>query len=378
MKFLHISDLHLGKRVHEFSMIQEQQFALEQIVQIVDAESPDGILIAGDIYDKAVPSSEAIQLFDDFLFALSSRAVNVFIISGNHDSAERLSFGSRIMDKSGIHISQVYNGSITPVTLYDEYGPVNIYMLPFVKPAGIRRFFPDEAIETYDDAIRLAVEQMEVNSAERNILITHQFITGAIRSESEEVSVGGTDNVSCSHFAGFDYVALGHIHGPQYILAEHIRYCGSPLKYSFSEAAHKKSATLVTINQKGDLTVQCKDIIPKHDMIELKGSYMELTAKSFYESLDTTAFVHITLTDEDDILDAMGKLRAIYPYLMKLDYDNTRTRKNNQILAPQDIKTKSPLQLFEEFYEVQNNRTMSDTQKDYLKLAIEKIWEDSE
>ena len=378
MKFLHISDLHLGKRVHEFSMIQDQEHILEQIIQLVDAEAPDGILIAGDIYDKSVPSSEAIQLFDDFLFELSERAINVFIISGNHDSPERLSFGSRIMDKSGIHISKVYDGAIEPITLSDEYGPINIFMLPFVKPAGVRRFFPDEEIETYDDAVRVAVEQMNVNSAERNVLITHQFITGAVRSDSEEVSVGGTDNVSCSHFAGFDYVALGHIHGPQHILSQHIRYCGSPLKYSFSEAAHKKSATLVSIKQKGDLTVRCIDLIPKRAMVELRGSYMELTAKSFYDSLDTTAFVHITLTDEDDILDAIGKLRAIYPYLMKLDYDNTRTRKNNQILGPQDVNTKSPLQLFEEFYEVQNNRTMSATQKEYLTLAIDKIWEGSE
>ena len=248
MKLIHLSDLHLGKRLNEYSMLEDQEYILREIVRIVKDEMPDAVIIAGDIYDKSVPPAEAVQLFDEFLFKLSECRTEVFVISGNHDSPERIAFGSRIMDSGGIHMSPVYDGKVFPFSMKDEYGTVNIYMLPFIKPAHVRRFCDEECREkiiTYTDAMRHAVSGMNINSADRNILITHQFVTGAARSESEEISVGGTDNVDADVFDVFDYVALGHIHSPQNCGSERIRYCGTPLKYSFSEAKNTKSVTVI-------------------------------------------------------------------------------------------------------------------------------------
>ena len=239
MRFIHLSDLHIGKRVNEFPMLEDQEFILTKILNIIDEQKPDGVIIAGDVYDKSVPSAEAVELFDDFLVRLSKRDMKVFVISGNHDSAERIAFGGRLMDKSGIYMSPVYNGKIEPVALSDEFGDVNIYMLPFVKPSNVRRFFPESEITSYTDAVKVAIDSMNIDTAKRNILITHQFVTGATRTESEDVSVGGTDNVDVSVFDSFDYVALGHIHRSQKCGSEYIRYSGTPLKYSFSEANDK-------------------------------------------------------------------------------------------------------------------------------------------
>lgn len=377
MKFIHLSDLHIGKRVNEFSMYEDQEYILSQIIKIIDSEKPDAVLIAGDIYDKSIPPSEAVTLFDRFLCLLSERNLQVFVISGNHDSPERLSFASRLIEKSGVHISPVYNGHIEPFKMKDKYGEVNIYMLPFVKPANVRRFFDDREIASYTDAINAAITEMNVNSEERNVLITHQFVTGANRTESEEISVGGTDNVDVSVFDDFDYVALGHLHRPQNCLSERVRYCGTPLKYSFSEANDKKSVTIVELKEKGSLDVRTADLVPKHDMREIKGKYEELTAKSFYENTTyQTDYMHITLTDEEDIPDGVGKLRTIYHNLMKLDYDNKRTRSNSQITGAQKVEEKSPLELFEDFYELQNNQPMSDEQREYISSLIESIWEE--
>ncbi len=377
MKFIHLSDLHIGKRVNEFSMYEDQEYILSQIIKIIDSEKPDAVLIAGDIYDKSIPPSEAVTLFDRFLCLLSERNLQVFVISGNHDSPERLSFASRLIEKSGVHISPVYNGHIEPFKMKDKYGEVNIYMLPFVKPANVRRFFDDREIASYTDAINAAITEMNVNSEERNVLITHQFVTGANRTESEEISVGGTDNVDVSVFDDFDYVALGHLHRPQNCLSERVRYCGTPLKYSFSEANDKKSVTIVELKEKGSLDVRTADLVPKHDMREIKGKYEELTAKSFYENTTyQTDYMHITLTDEEDIPDGVGKLRTIYHNLMKLDYDNKRTRSNSQITGAQKVEEKSPLELFEDFYELQNNQPMSEEQREYISSLIESIWEE--
>lgn len=320
MKFLHLSDLHIGKRVNEFSMLEEQEYILTKIINIIDDENPDAVVIAGDVYDKSVPSAEAVQLFDDFLCRLAKRKLQVFVISGNHDSAERMAFGGRLMDISGVHMSPVYNGNVEPISLDDEFGKVNFFMLPFVKPANVRRFFEDAEIESYTDAIRVAVENMNVNTDERNVIVTHQFVTGAEKCESEEISVGGSDNVDASVFDCFDYVALGHIHGPQNIGSERVRYCGTPLKYSFSEAKHKKSVTVVGMGEKGSLEICTIAIEPKRDMREIKGTYAEITLKENYINTNTDDYMHITLTDEEDIPDAIGKLRVIYPNLMKLDY----------------------------------------------------------
>lgn len=375
MRFIHLSDLHLGKRVNEYQMLDDQAYILKKIINIIDDEVPDGVIIAGDIYDKSVPSAEAVGLFDDFLVRLAKRKLEVFIISGNHDSPERIAFGSRIMDASGIHLSPVYDGKILPFSMQDEHGTVDIYMLPFIKPAHVRMFC-DEEISSYTDAINYVISNLDIKPKNRNIIVTHQFVTGASRSESEEISIGGSDNVNADVFAPFDYVALGHIHSPQNCGSDHIRYCGTPLKYSFSEAKDHKSVTVVELAEKGKVSYRTVELVPQHDLVELKGTYAELTLKSFYEgSTWQEDYTHITLTDEEDIPDVIGKLRTIYHRLMKLDYDNKRTRLNMEINSVTDVESKSPLELFSDFYKLQNNQPMTQEQFDYVKLLIEKSWE---
>ena len=378
MKFIHISDLHLGKRIYEYSLLEEQAQILNQIIEITDSEKPDDVLIAGDVYDKPIPPAEAVKLFDDFLVRLSQRKTEVFVISGNHDSPERIAFGARIMSAGGIHLSPVYNGEIEPFSMSDEYGKVNVYMLPFVKPAHVRCFC-DEEIASYTDAIRAAVSKMRINSAERNVLVTHQFVTGAARCESEEISVGGSDNVDAAVFEPFDYVALGHLHSPQNCGSPKIRYCGTPLKYSFSEVKDKKSVTVAELLEKGNMRYKTIELTPLHELVELKGTYEEITLKSFYENTTWREdYTHITLTDEEDIPDAISKLKPIYQRLMKLDYDNKRTRNNAIIESAESVETKSPLELFADFYMLQNNQPMSGEQTDFMKELIEKVWEDEQ
>ncbi len=377
MKFLHLSDLHLGKRVNEISMIEDQEYILSRIIRICDDEKPDAVIIAGDVYDKSVPPAEAVTLLDDFLCRLAKRKIPALIISGNHDSPERLSFGNRLMEGAGIYLAPVYNGEVEPVTLRDEYGDVNFWLLPFIKPAHVKRYFPDDNIESYTDAVRAAVKHMSVNKTERNVIVTHQFVTGAETCESEELSVGGTDNVDASVFDDFDYVALGHIHGPQNIGSGRIRYCGTPLKYSFSEAGHYKSVTVVEMGEKGKLELRLVPLIPKHDMQQIRGTFEEVTDKAFYQNMEREDYYHVLLTDEEDIPEAIGKLRIVYPNIMKLSYDNKRTRSNQLIDGAEQVQRKSPLELFEELYEKQNNRPMGDKQKEFSLSLIESIWEDN-
>lgn len=379
MKLIHLSDLHLGKRVNDFSMLEDQQYILAEILQIIDREKPDGVLIAGDVYDKSVPSAEAVALLDDFLVRLSRRELRIFVISGNHDSPERMAFGGRLMERSGVHLAPVYDGRVEPVVLTDQYGPVKLYLLPFVKPSHVRRCFPEREIATYTDAVAAAIEAMGVDTAVRNVLVTHQFVTGAARCDSEELSVGGTDNVDAAVFDLFDYVALGHIHGPQQVGRETVRYCGTPLKYSFSEAGHKKSVTVVELGAKGAVTIRTIPLKPLRDMVELRGTYEELTLRAFYEGTTYPRdYIHITLTDEDDIPDAVGKLRIIYPNLMKLDYDNKRTRAGIHLEGAEDVQQKSPLELLEEFYSNQNGQPMSEEQRAFARDMMERIWEEDE
>ena len=374
MKLIHLSDLHIGKRVNEFSLIEDQKHILTKIIDTIDDEKPDGVMIAGDVYDKSVPSAEAVSLFDDFLCKLSGRGLQTFIISGNHDSPERLAFGSKIMSPGGIHISPVYNGTVAPIPLQDIYGTVNIWLLPFIKPVHVRSIFPDDPADSYTEAIATAISHMDINRSERNILVTHQFVTGATRSESEDVSVGGSDNVDAAVFSDFDYVALGHIHGPQNVGGSNIRYCGTPLKYSFSEAGHEKSVTVVELAQKGNLSIRTIPLVPLHDMREIRGTYMEVTNKSFYQGTATEDYIHMTLTDEEDIFDAVNKLRVIYPNIMKLDYDNKRTRNTGQLTGVHHMESKTPSELFAEFYEMQNGQPMSSQQSDFIEELIENIW----
>lgn len=376
MKFVHLSDLHLGKRVNGYSMIEDQKYILLKILNVIDEQKAEAVVIAGDVYDKPIPPTEAVQLFDDFLFRLVERNLQILVISGNHDSPERIAFGSRFMDKSGVHMSQVYNGKNDLVELKDKYGKVNFYMLPFVKPSNVRRFFEDEEINTYTDAVRVAVSHMNVNKKARNVIITHQFVTGAQRSESETIAVGGTDNVDSYVFDDFDYVALGHIHGPQNVGKNTVRYCGTPLKYSFSEISHKKSVTIVEMKEKGNVKVSTVELTPKLDMREIKGTYEELTFKKNYENTNTEDYLHIILTDEEDVADAVAKLRCVYPNLMKLDYDNTRTRNSLALTQAEETEKKSDTELLSEFFEKQNGKPLSDEQLEYAANLFEQIKEE--
>ena len=377
MKLIHLSDLHIGKRVNETSMIEDQAYILDRILEIIEIEQADAVLIAGDVYDKSVPSAEAVMLFDDFLCRLAKMNLPTLIISGNHDSPERLAFGNRLMEGSGIYISSVYDGNIQPITLKDSYGDVDFWLLPFIKPAHVKRYFPDAGIESYTDALRTAINQMNVDTSKRNVLITHQFVTGAATCESEEISVGGSDNVDADVFECFDYVALGHLHGPQNIISNRIRYCGSPLKYSFSEVGHYKSVTVAELLDKGSLQLYTPALIPLRDMRQIRGRFEDVTASARQLGESAADYVHVILTDEEDIPEAIGKLRMVFPNLLKLSYDNTRTRLNRNIDHAEDVQKKSPLELFEELYELQNNQPMSDTQRTFSTSLIESIWEDT-
>lgn len=375
MRFLHLSDLHLGKSVHEFSMLEDQEYILKVILNIVDSEQPQAVLISGDVFDRTIAPTEALRLFDDFLDGLVRRSIEVFIISGNHDSADRLAFGSRMMEKSGIHISRVYNGEIDPYILTDEFGEINIFLLPFIKPVQIKRLFPEIEISTWTEAVKVVVDNLNIDDNNRNILLAHQFVTGAITCESEEFNIGGADNVDAAIFATFDYVALGHLHRAQSIGRETLRYCGTPLKYSFSEANHKKSVSIVDFGEKGSISINEIPLIPKRDMLEIRGKYLEITSRDFYQALNTDNYYRITLTDEEDQLDALGKLRVIYPNLMRLDYDNKRTRTQGYVAEAADTSQYTPIQLFDMLYEEQNGQPLSEPQRDFLNDLIGKVWE---
>lgn len=378
MKFMHLADLHLGKRVNEFSMLEDQKYVLDQVLRMADEECVDGLFIAGDLYDRQIPSVDAIRLCDDFLTSLSKRRIPVYLISGNHDSIERVSFGARLMAGSGIHMATEYDGAVDMVTTEDAYGTIDIYLLPFLKPAHVRAVWGEEAeeIKTYQDALSFAMSKITREESHRSILLAHQFVAGGSVCDSEEHAVGGLDQVDAACFDGFDYVALGHLHGAQHVGRENIRYSGTLLKYSFSEVNHKKCVTIVELREKGCVDIYTRPVSPLHEMREILGSYAEVTCKVNYENTDTKDYVRITLTDEEDIFDAVGKLRAIYPNLMKLDYDNTRTRQNRVITSSGEAEKKDPFTLTEELFILQNNRPMSNEQKDYMQGMIRKVWEE--
>lgn len=376
MRLMHLSDLHLGKIVNGFSMLEDQKYILEKIVDMAAEEKPDGILIAGDVYDKRVPAAEAVGVLDGFLTRLAELCP-VFVISGNHDSAERLAFGGRLMTAAGVYVSPVYDGTVRTVELTDEFGTVRVHLLPFLKPVQVRRFFPEAEIANYTDAVRLALSHIDRADGARHVLVTHQLVTGALPCDSEELSIGGSENVDAEVFEGFDYVALGHLHGPQRAGGDHIRYCGTPLKYSFSEVNHHKSVTFVTIRGRGEVQIDTKPLIPMRDLKEIRGTYQELMSRSFYQDTDLPgSYLHITLTDEEDVPEALGRMRQVYPYIMKLTYDNTRTRSQQNPLDQRvDARTR-PLDLFRRLYQAQNNQPMSEQQDEFLARLIGAIWEE--
>ena len=372
MKLFHLSDLHIGKRVNEFSMIEDQKYILTQILYAADQEKPDGILISGDVYDRTIPTAEAVQVFDAFLTRLSEQKIPAFIISGNHDSAERLAFGSSLMGKSGIYFSKVYDGTVEKIPMQDAYGTVWIYLLPFLRPSTIRHALPERAeeVQSAADAVRIALEQTKIDEKERNVLLAHQFVTGAKRCDAEELQVGDVDQIPAELFTSFEYVALGHIHSPQKVGRETVRYCGAPLKYSFSEAGQEKSITVVELKEKGSVDLPTIPLKPLHDLRKIRGTYLEVTAKSFYENRDCEDYLQVTLTDEEDVPDGMAKLRTIYPNLMRLEYDNKRTRSNAEVRAAERVEEKSELELFQEFYELQNNQSMTEVQEQFVEELL--------
>lgn len=377
MKLMHLSDLHIGKRVNEFSLLEDQKYILHQILQIVDEIKPQGIVIAGDVYDKSIPSAETVELFDEFLTHIAERSVPCFVISGNHDSPERIAFGARIMSGQRIHMSRVFDGTITPTVLEDEIGELNIYMLPFIKPAHVRRFYPDTVVDSYEEAFRIVINRIDIDDSKRNVLIAHQFITSGgtepERCESESISVGGIDNIDVTVFDCFDYVALGHLHGPQCIGRETVRYAGSPLKYSFSEAKHIKSVTVVDFGSKGEVQINTIPLVALRDMRRIKGPIDQLLSPSTYEGTNKDDYLHITLTDEEDIMDAIGRVHTVYPNVMRLDYENIRTKSINFDTAAEDVARKSPLQLFKEFYTLQNNAEIDDEKTIIVTELLEKL-----
>ena len=395
MKLIHTADLHIGKNVCEHSMLDEQRFILANILEVVATEKPDALLIAGDVYDKSVPSAEAVAVLDEFLVQLSKTGTKVFVLSGNHDSAERIAFGGRIMADRGVYMSPVYSGAFMPVTLKDELGEVDVWMLPFVRPATVRACLEGDddraQVTDYTSATRMAIAQMKFADGRRNVLLAHQFVTGAERSDSEE-SVGGLDNVDVSVFEGFDYVALGHIHKPQNVAKDaagvaRVRYSGTPLKYSLSEKDHKKSLTVVELGGKtqsglADISVREIPLKPAHDVREIRGTFAELVSpeyqrKQVAEGLKLDDYVYVKLTDENDVPDAALKLRGIYPNLMMLDYDNERTRNQRITVGDTKVEQRTPMELFGEFFTDMTKRELNEEESKFVQDIIEGIWEEN-
>lgn len=393
MIFMHLADLHIGKNVNGFSMLKDQEHVINQVLALAKERKKenrlDGVLLAGDIYDKSIPSGEAVQLLDSFLTALSDLQIPVYMISGNHDSGERLAFGAKLFEKSGLHMESIYKGCLKPIVLQDEYGPLNLYMLPFVKPVNVRRFLErsedmDEdiseseientTIKTYHDAVERVLEEASVDASARNLLVAHQFVTGASKSGSESVSVGGVDNVDAELFSAFDYVALGHIHGSQHVTRKSIRYAGTLLKYSFSECNHNKSITMVELKGKGEVDVETIPIKPLHDMEELRGNFEELISKEFSDADRYKNYFRVILTDENIVLNAMNKLRMVYPNIMSLEYEGQKERMERSVVEVANRENKQPIEFFKDFYYFRKNETLSEEKEAIVSDIMKEIW----
>lgn len=376
MKFFHLGDLHLGKRVNGFPMLEDQKFILGEILEAADTEHPEAVVIAGDVYDKPVPPVEAVRLLDWFLSRLSSRGIEVLMVSGNHDSPERLGFLSGMVGMSGIHIGTVYREDCS-FTISGEDGDTVFYMLPFVKPAQMKRLYPEDGIETYTDAVSAATSRMDLDPDKTNILVAHQCAVGGEGCDSEEISIGGSDNVGLQVFEGFDYVALGHLHRPQDIIPGKVRYAGTPLKYSFSEAGDRKSLTVVEVHGKS-IRTGTLPLRPLRDMAEISGDFDTLSSPEFYLGEGNrlrSCYLHITLTDKGDVLDAVSRLRAIYPYLMKLDYGQISFAAG--AAAPVMAQGKNMDEMFLDFFVTQNGGPVDEEQAAYMEQLIRSVAENS-
>ncbi len=383
MKLMILSDLHLGRQLHRYSLQDEQGEMLERIRLIAKEEQPQAVLIAGDVYDRSIPPVFATQLLDTFLAALTKQTT-VCVISGNHDSAERLSFLSEPLKESGLHISPVYRGRIAPITLTDDAGPVDIWLLPFVKAATVRPFFPEEAIETTNDAVACAIRHMALDPARRNVLVAHQFVAGGTLSGSEEtielatadISVGGSDLVDARLFAPFDFVALGHLHRAQNVGSERIRYCGTPMAYDFSEVGVEKTISIVELTDDRSVLLRTVPIPAPRNLVEIRGSFDEVVSSEAIRRADRDAYTHVILTDDAPIPDVMNRLRQVYPRITHLDWDNTRTRQEDDFSVAADVKKHTPLSLFAEFFQRMGGVEMTAEQSRYVEQLIREIWED--
>ena len=355
MRLIHLGDLHLGKSLGDFDLIEDQRYILARILEIVDKNDIDGVLIAGDVYDRAIPSEAATNLLDYFLKSLAERNVKTFMISGNHDSDDRLNYGSSLFAANQIYISAQFKGSLYKQTVNDEYGEVNIYLLPFVKASQVRHFFPEEKIENYDAAVRTILQRAEIDFEKRNVIVAHQFVAGkGIDPElggsegAGTLSVGLVEKISYDCFDGFDYAALGHIHSPQSVGREEVRYSGSPLKYSLSEVNNDKSVPMITLGDKGDVKIELLKLRPLRDMRHLKGPIEKLLDKSNISRPED--FIYATLTNEEIINDAMGIMQQVYPNTVRIVYDNSRTRELDRIDITAITQHKSFDELISDFY----------------------------
>ena len=384
MKFMHISDLHLGRQLHRFPLQEEQTEILERIRQAVAAEKPDAVLIAGDVYDRSIPPVYATQALDIFLSGLLATGTAVCMISGNHDSAERVGFLSGALAASGLHVSPAYHGEITKVTLCDDTGPVDVWLMPYIRPAAVRPFFPEEEITCTNDAVACVLAHMPIDPARRNVLVAHQFVAGANLIGSEDacalggtdVAVGGSDLVDASLFSAFDYVALGHLHHAQNVSSERIRYCGTPLKYSFSELRSEKSITVIELD--GDRGIRQR-LIPLPEprrLQEFRGAFDDVTSPEALAAADRDAYTHVILTDDHPISEVVARLRQCFPNLTHLDWDNTRTRHMEDFSAVTDARQHTPFALFCEFFERTNGAAMTSEQSRYMEDMIRSIWEE--
>ena len=374
MKLMHLGDLHLGKSLGDFDLNEDQKYILDQILEIIDEREVDGILIAGDVYDRAVPSESATNLLDYFLKCLADKKVKTFMISGNPDSDDRLNYGSRLFAANHIYISAKFMGNLYRQTVIDEHGEADIYLLPFVKASQVRHFYPEEKIESYDDAVRTILAHAQIDPGKRNILVAHQFVAGKGAdpelggSESAGTqSVGLVEKIGYDCFDGFDYVALGHIHSPQSVGRKEVRYSGSPLKYSLSEVGNDKSVPVITLGEKGDVDIELVKLRPMRDMRHLKGPIEKLLDRENITSPED--FIYATLTNEDIIDDAMGIMQQVYPNTVKIDYDNSRTREIERIDIANIAEQKSFDELIGDFYRKMYGCDISEEEMQVMKEA---------
>lgn len=377
MRFIHLSDLHIGIKLNNVSLIEDQREILKQVVDLARTERVEAIILAGDIYDKSVPAEGAVELLDEFLNNLVQLDIAVLIIPGNHDSATRLSFGATQLLNSRVYIAKPYAGFVEKISLEGKLGEVvDFYLLPFIKPAMVRPYFPEEDISSYDDAIQKVLANLELDKEHCNVLVAHQFVTGASTCDSEAITVGNLDNISVQHFEAFDYVALGHIHTPQNIVnSPKYRYCGTLLKYSFSEVNQQKSVTVVDIMPGKKLSVELFHLKPVHDLRIIRGSYQELMSPEFYRQQECSDYLEIILTDESEVPEAIGRLRTVYPNVLQLGYDNSRSKNEYMLEMQADVDKISPHKLFGDFYKWRNNQDLNPKQITILDDIISEIWE---